>query len=176
MQTLKGTCFHKKSIFVAQNCINTDEEDHDEHDSGCNLGCFSVGWMKCRFFISFLVKGCLDFSIIIWYKAPRRTNTIIAATQNFILVEYSHYDWRIKLWRSYTVSGSKLLLGELSQPNNSHNPNSKTTKTVVVLLGLRNRWKPATIHHHPTTNSKRHDRAEMEQYSEKKLLVYMRRP
>ena len=50
--------------------------------------------------------------------------------------------------------------GKLSQPNNN-NPNNKTTKTVVG-LGLSNRWEP------PTKNSKRHDRAEIDQYSENK--------
>ena len=52
----------------------------------------------------------------------------------------------------------------LSQPNNNHNPNNKTTITVV---GLRqsNRWElPATT----TTNSKLHDRAEIERNSENK--------
>ena len=45
----------------------------------------------------------------------------------------------------------------LSQPNNNHNPNNKTTITVV---GLRqsNRWEPPPT----TTNSKLHDRTEIE--------------
>ena len=53
-------------------------------------------------------------------------------------------------------------------------PNNKTTKTVVVLR-LSNRWEnpPLTP---PTRNEKLHDRAEIEQHSEKKLLVYMWRP
>ena len=55
----------------------------------------------------------------------------------------------------------------LSQPNNNLNPNNKTTKTVVGLR-LSNRWEypppPSTTH----TNSKLHDRAEIEQYSENK--------
>ena len=55
----------------------------------------------------------------------------------------------------------------LSQPNNNHNTNNKTTITVVGLR-LSNRWEPPT---HPptiTTNSKLHDRAEIEQNSENK--------
>ena len=51
----------------------------------------------------------------------------------------------------------------LSQPNNNHNSNNKTTISVV---GLRqsNCWEPP-----PTTrNSKLHDRAEMEQNLENK--------
>ena len=55
----------------------------------------------------------------------------------------------------------------LSQPNNNHIPNNKTTITVV---GFRqsNRWE----YHHPQTtthtNSKLHDTAEIEQNSENK--------
>ena len=53
----------------------------------------------------------------------------------------------------------------LSQPNNNHNNNNKTTITVVGLR-LSNRWE---YHHHPHhTNSKLHDRAEIEQNSENK--------
>merc|ERR1712121_569301 len=54
----------------------------------------------------------------------------------------------------------------LSQPNNNYNPNNKTTITVVGLR-LSNRWE---YHHHPPThtNSKLHDRAEIEQNSENK--------
>ena len=54
----------------------------------------------------------------------------------------------------------------LSEPNNNHNPNNKTTITVVGLR-LSNRWE----HHHPpttTTNSKLHDRGWIEPYSENK--------
>ena len=58
----------------------------------------------------------------------------------------------------------------LSQPNNNHNPNNKTTITVV---GLRqsNRWE----HHLPTTtthhrNSKLHDRVEIEQTQKTKVI------
>ena len=55
----------------------------------------------------------------------------------------------------------------LSQPNNNHNPNNKTTITVV---GLResNRWKPPPPPPTTTRNSKLHDRAEIEQNSENK--------
>ena len=54
----------------------------------------------------------------------------------------------------------------LSQPNNNHNPYNKTTITVVGLR-LSNSWE---YHHHPSThtNSKLHDRAEIEQNSENK--------
>ena len=59
----------------------------------------------------------------------------------------------------------------LSQPNNNFNPNNKTTKTVVGLR-LSNRWETTHHHHPPTTthhtNSKLHDRAEIEQNSENK--------
>ena len=55
----------------------------------------------------------------------------------------------------------------MSQPNNNHNPNNKTTKT-VVRLRLSNRWEPPTPTATITTNSKLHDRAEIEQYSEHK--------
>ena len=51
----------------------------------------------------------------------------------------------------------------LSQPNNNHNPNNKTTITVV---GLRPSNRLETTTHH--TNSKLHDRAEIEQNSENK--------
>ena len=51
----------------------------------------------------------------------------------------------------------------LSQPNNNHKPNNKTTITVVGLR-LSNRWETTTHH----TNSKLHDRAEIEQNSENK--------
>ena len=58
------------------------------------------------------------------------------------------------------------ILTYLSQPNNNHNPNNKTTLTVVGLR-LSNRWE--YHHHQPThTNSKLHDRAEIEQNSENK--------
>ena len=54
----------------------------------------------------------------------------------------------------------------LSQPNNNHNPNNKTTR-IVVGLRLSNRCE-----HQPppptTRNSKLHDRAEIEQNSENK--------
>ena len=53
----------------------------------------------------------------------------------------------------------------LSQPNNNHNPNNKTIKTGVG-LGPNNRWETTNTHHH--TNSKLHDRAEIEQNSENK--------
>ena len=54
------------------------------------------------------------------------------------------------------VSVDKLL----SQPDNNHNPNNKTTITVVELR-LGNRWEPPPP---PTThrNLKLHDGAEME--------------
>ena len=59
----------------------------------------------------------------------------------------------------------------LSQPNNNHNPNNKTTITVVGLR-LSNRWEyhphPPTHTHTHHTNSKLHDRAEIEQNSENK--------
>ena len=51
----------------------------------------------------------------------------------------------------------------LSKPNNNHNPNNKTTITVVGLR-LSNHWEPPP----PTTNSKLHDRAEIKQYFENK--------
>ena len=51
---------------------------------------------------------------------------------------------------------------KLSQSNNNHNPNNKTTKTVVE-LGLSNRWE-----HHHRPPSTLHDRAEIEQKSENK--------
>ena len=56
----------------------------------------------------------------------------------------------------------------LSQPNNNHNPNNKTTITVV---GLRqsNCWEPPP----PTRNSKLPDRAKLRK---QKLLVYIRTP
>ena len=46
----------------------------------------------------------------------------------------------------------------LSQPNNNHNPNNKTTITVVGLR-LSNRWE----YHPHHTNSKLHDRAKIEE-------------
>ena len=55
----------------------------------------------------------------------------------------------------------------LSQSNNNHNLNNKTTKTVVGLR-LSNRWEPPPP---PTTNSKLHDRAEIEQNSEYKSYL-----
>ena len=57
-----------------------------------------------------------------------------------------------------------LFVSLLSQPNNNHNPTNKTTITVVG-LGQSNRWEPPPPH---TTNSKLHDRAEIEQNSENK--------
>ena len=54
----------------------------------------------------------------------------------------------------------------LSQHNNNHNPNNKTTITVVGLR-LSNRWEYHHPHHH--TNSKLHDTAEIEQNSENKI-------
>ena len=54
----------------------------------------------------------------------------------------------------------------LSQPNNNNNLNNKITITVVGLR-LSNYWEPPT-HPPPTTNSKLHDRAEIEQNSENK--------
>ena len=51
------------------------------------------------------------------------------------------------------------LFALLSQPNNNHNPNNKTTITVVGLR-LSNHWE-----HPPPTH---HDRAEIEQNSENK--------
>ena len=62
----------------------------------------------------------------------------------------------------------------LSLPNNNHNPNNKTTITVVGLR-LSNRWE----HHPPTTrNSKPHDRAEIEQKLENKSYqsIYQETP
>ena len=71
--------------------------------------------------------------------------------------------WRLGCAKMQICLGACLL----SQPNKNHNPNNKTTITVV---GLRqsNHWQ-----HHPTpttthTNSKLHDRAEIEQNSENK--------
>ena len=53
----------------------------------------------------------------------------------------------------------------LSQPNNNHNPNNKTTITVVGLI-QSNRWEPASP---PIQkNSKLYDRAEKEQNLENK--------
>ena len=54
----------------------------------------------------------------------------------------------------------------LSQPNDNHNPSNKTTKTVVGLR-LSNRWE---YHPHHHTNSRLHDRAEIEQNSETKVI------
>jgi len=45
------------------------------------------------------------------------------------------------------------VVGLLSQPNNNHNPNNKTTITVVGLR-LSNRWEPPpTTYHLPTTTT-----------------------
>ena len=60
---------------------------------------------------------------------------------------------------------------KLSQSNNNHNPNNKTTINVV---GLRqsNHWNTTTHQQQhpqpPTINLKLHDRAEIEQNSENK--------
>ena len=54
--------------------------------------------------------------------------------------------------------------GKLSQPNNNHNPNNKTTKTVVG-LGLSNRWDELPPH------SKLQDRTEIEQSVENKSCL-----
>ena len=63
----------------------------------------------------------------------------------------------------------KVVIPSLSQPNNNHKPNNKTTITVGLRQG--NRWK--YYHHHhpltPTTNSKLHDKADIEQNSENKI-------
>ena len=57
---------------------------------------------------------------------------------------------------------------KLSQPHNNHNPNNKTTITVVGLR-LSNRWElPPKPPPPPARNSKLHDRAEIEQNSENK--------
>ena len=59
----------------------------------------------------------------------------------------------------------KVVIPSLSQPNNNHKPNNKTTITVVGSR-LSNRWEPpppTTTHHH--RNSKLHNRAEIEQNS-----------
>ena len=52
----------------------------------------------------------------------------------------------------------------LSQPNNNYNQDNKTT---IAVVGLRqsNCWEPPPTTH---TNSKLHDRAEVEQNSENK--------
>ena len=55
----------------------------------------------------------------------------------------------------------------MSQPNNNHNPNIKTTITAVGLMRLSNRWE---YHPHHHTNSRLHDRAEIEQNSETKVI------
>ena len=55
---------------------------------------------------------------------------------------------------------------KLSQPNNNHNPNNKTTLTVVGLR-LINRWEPPPTHHR---NSKQHDRAEIENNLKTKVI------
>ena len=70
-----------------------------------------------------------------------------------------------------TVTSHDSKLGVLlSQPNNNYNPNYKTTKT-LVWLRLNNGRE--TTHHR---NSKLHDRAKIEQYSEKKLSIFIMRP
>ena len=60
---------------------------------------------------------------------------------------------------------------QLSQPNNNHNPKNKATITVVGVR-LSNTWETTTTTHPPPathhTNSKLHDRAEIEQNSENK--------
>ena len=59
----------------------------------------------------------------------------------------------------------KVVIPSLSQPNNNHKPNNKTTITVVGL-----RQSNHLEYHPPPThrNSKLHDRAEIEQKSENK--------
>ena len=47
-----------------------------------------------------------------------------------------------------TLKKKKLILNKLSQPNNNHNPNHKTTITVVGMR-LSNRWEPPP----PTTTT-----------------------
>ena len=68
---------------------------------------------------------------------------------------------KVKWCMKVTSHDSKLGV-LLSQPNNNYNPNYKTTKT-LVWLRLNNGRE--TTHHR---NSKLHDRAKIEQYSEKK--------
>ena len=74
-----------------------------------------------------------------------------------------------QMLRSIPVTYVYMVLPEiLSQPNNNHDPNNKTTITIV---GLRqSNHREHHHHHHPptTTNSKLHDRAEIEQNSENK--------
>ena len=76
----------------------------------------------------------------------------------------------IEMDPTFTTILSMIRAFILSQPNNNHNPNNKTTITVVGLR-LSNHWE---YHHHPPTptpthtNSKLHDRAEIEQNSENK--------
>ena len=62
------------------------------------------------------------------------------------------------------LESSRKKLPLLSQPNNNHNANNKTTKTVVGLR-LSNRWEPPTTN---PTNSKMYDRVLIEPYPENK--------
>ena len=63
------------------------------------------------------------------------------------------------------------------KPNNNHNPNNKTTITLVGLRLIAGNHLPPTYlptHH---TNSKLHNRAEIEQNSEKKgVILYEETP
>ena len=83
-------------------------------------------------------------------------------SRNIIETETEHKKSKLEIEIIIEIFLDILLL---SQPNNNHNPNpnNKTTKTVVG-LGLSNHWEPPP----PTTNSKLHDRAEIEQNSENK--------
>ena len=72
------------------------------------------------------------------------------------------------IWFNASLQFLRLFVKEkklLSQPNNNHNPNNKTTITVVGLR-LSNHWEYHPHPHHHHTNSKIHDRVEIEQYSE----------
>ena len=71
--------------------------------------------------------------------------SVILLSMNMPIGTFTNYDGLLKPSKQNILSISKKFLNLiLSQPNNNHNPNNKTTITVVGLRQSK-RWE----HHHP---------------------------
>ena len=121
----------------------------------------------------------MDKIYIFFYKKVKLSNALaikFRRTLKSYINIYNIYVQCLQILRSQpqvrelrTRRARKSQCFTLSKSNNNQNPNNKTTKTVVGMR-LSNRWEPlppSTTHHHHT-NSKLHDRVEIEQNSENK--------
>ena len=88
-----------------------------------------------------------------WFSIDNRYS--VDSTSKYIFTRGTEKWGAINVYWLITLETSGLLSTLLSQPNNNHNPNNKTTITVVGMR-LSNRWEPPPP---TTTNSKLHDRA-----------------